>query len=150
MVDEADLKAAVEELSWQEHEQSTGKFRELMQPVPVANTSHITRIEVRSKGKLLSEHLFGPGRIIVGRSPDNEIFIKSKFVSRHHAQLTFDETGCTIEDLNSTNGVYVAERRVKKSRLGHGDSVSLGIHDLVYFDLRGEQSSNPGIDQAVS
>ena len=149
-VDEADMKAAVEELSWQEHEQSTGRFRELKQPIPVPDTSHTTRIEVRSKGKLLSEHLFGPGRIIVGRSPDNEVFIKSKFVSRHHAQLTFDETGCTIEDLNSTNGVYVYERRVKKCRLSHGDSVSLGIHDLVYFDLREEQKTRSTQENPVS
>ncbi|MDH4049462.1 MAG: AAA family ATPase [Gammaproteobacteria bacterium] len=145
-VDGKDLAAAVEELSWREHEQSTGRFKELMQPVPVADNSHICRIEVRSKGKLLSEHVFGPGRIIVGRSSDNEIFIKSKFVSRHHAQLTFDETGCTIEDLNSTNGVYVDERRVKKVRLASGDSVSLGIHDLVYFDLR---QANENRDQST-
>jgi type II secretory pathway predicted ATPase ExeA len=136
VVDEADLKAAVEELSWQEHEQSTGRFKELIQPVPVPDATHITRIEVRSKGKLLSEHVFGHGRVIAGRSPDNEIHIKSKFVSRHHAQLTIDEAGCSIEDLNSTNGVYVHEKRVKKCRLEHGDSVSLGIHDLVYFNLR--------------
>jgi hypothetical protein len=141
IVDENDMTAAVEELSWAEHEQSTGRFKEL-QPVPVIDTSHITRIEVRSKGKLLSEHVFGPGRIIVGRSPDNEIHIKSKFVSRHHAQLTFDETGCSIEDLNSTNGVYVDEKRIKKVRLRHGDSVSLGIHDLVYFDLREAQADD--------
>lgn len=146
-VDTDDLKAAIEELSWQEHEQSTGRFKELMQPVPVPDSSHITRIEVRSKGKLLSEHMFGPGRIIVGRSPDNEIFIKSKFVSRHHAQLTIDETGCVIEDLNSTNGVYLYEKRVKKVRLNSGDSVSLGIHDLVYFDLQ-EASGDDAMDAA--
>jgi putative secretion ATPase (PEP-CTERM system associated) len=147
-VDAKDLGAAVEELSWREHEQSTGRFKELMQPVPVADTSHITRIEVRSKGKPLSEHVFGPGRVIVGRSSDNEIFIKSKFVSRHHAQLTFDETGCVIEDLNSTNGVYLNEKRIKKVRLESGDSVSLGIHDLVYFDLRRESDDDAVDDSA--
>jgi hypothetical protein len=152
IVDAQILGAAVEELSWREHEQSTGRFKEMLPPVPVADTSHITRIEVRSKGKLLSEHVFGPGRIIVGRSPDNEIFVKSKFVSRHHAQLTFDETGCVIEDLNSTNGVYVQEKRVKKVRLHSGDAVSLGIHDLVYFDLRrsSEDKSTDGSTAAAA
>jgi general secretion pathway protein A len=149
VVDVSDMQAAVEELSWQEHEQSTGRFKEITQPVPVVDTSHITRIEVRSKGKLLSEHLFAPGRIIVGRSPDNEVFINSKFVSRHHAQLTFDETGCTIEDLNSTNGLYINEKRVKKCRLSNGNSVSLGIHDLVYFDLRQVQDRAKEPDAAA-
>ncbi len=144
-----DMTAAVEELSWQEHEQNTGRFKEITHPVPIVDGSHTTRIEIRSKGKLLSEHLFGPGRIIVGRSPDNEIFIKSKFVSRHHAQLTFDESGCTIEDLNSTNGLYVHEKRVKKCRLSQGEAVSLGIHDLVYFDLSEESACESDVDAAV-
>ena len=79
---------------------------------------------------------FPPGRVIVGRSPDNEIYIKSKFVSRHHAQLVSDNEGCVIEDLNSTNGVFIDERQIKKRRLQSGDVVSLGVHQLVYTDLR--------------
>jgi len=79
---------------------------------------------------------FPPGRIIVGRSPDNEIYIKSKFVSRHHAQLVSDEDGCIIEDLNSTNGMFIDEKQIKKRRLQTGDVVSLGVHQLVYTDLR--------------
>jgi len=85
---------------------------------------------------------FPLGRIIIGRSPDNEIYIKSKFVSRHHAQLISDEDGCVIEDLNSTNGVFINEKQVKKHRLRDGDVVSLGVHELVYTDLRRRQPAN--------
>ena len=46
-----------------------------------------------------------------------------------------------IEDLNSTNGVYIGNERIKKYRLKDGDVISLGIHELVYTDLR-QQSSN--------
>ena len=74
--------------------------------------------------------------MIVGRSPDNEIYIKSKFVSRHHAQLVSDEDGCMIEDLNSTNGMFIDEKQIKKRRLQDGDVVSLGVHQIVYTDLR--------------
>ena len=94
------------------------------------------RIEVRADGESVSVQSFGPGRVIVGRSPDNEIYIKSKFVSRHHAQLVSDESGCVIEDLNSTNGVFVGETQVKKYHLRNGEVVSLGVHELVYTDLR--------------
>ena len=96
----------------------------------------MTRIVVRSDGMQLSQHDFPAGRVIVGRSPDNDIYIKSKFVSRHHAQIVSDENGCTIEDLNSTNGVFVKELRVKRHQLSDGDVVQLGIHELVYTDLR--------------
>jgi hypothetical protein len=133
----ADIKAAVSELNWKEHELSAGSYPERLSSAPeVQHPGHITGIMVRSEGEILAEHFFGPGRVIVGRSPDNEIYIQSKFVSRHHAQLTNDETGCTIEDLNSTNGVFIGEERIKKYRLRHGDVISLGIHELVYSDLR--------------
>ena len=41
-----------------------------------------------------------------------------------------------IEDLNSTNGVFIGEKQVKKYRLRDGDKISLGIHELIYQDLR--------------
>jgi predicted component of type VI protein secretion system len=101
----------------------------------------VTRIEVRNNGEKVAEHYFGPGRIIIGRSPDNEIYIHSKFVSRHHAQLNNDESGSVIEDLNSTNGVFVGEERIKKYHLKDKDVISLGVHELVYHDLRDAAAS---------
>ncbi|MGI9272813.1 MAG: AAA family ATPase [Woeseiaceae bacterium] len=132
-----DIMAAVAELNWQEHESNTGLYDKLRQVAARhGSDSHITQIEVRANGESVSVQSFGPGRIIVGRSPDNEIYIKSKFVSRHHAQLISDDEGCVIEDLNSTNGVFIGEKQVKKYRLTNGEIVTLGVHELVYTDLR--------------
>ena len=78
------------------------------------------------------------------------MFIKSKFVSRHHAQITSSEDGCYIEDLNSTNGVFVNDVRIKKQRLLSGDVISLGIHELVYTDLIGEQTSDGAVELNAS
>lgn len=135
-----EIKAAVEELNWKEHELSAGTHPEQSSSREGRKAEHLMRIEVRNQGETVAEHFFGPGRIIIGRSPDNEIYIQSKFVSRHHAQLTSDEYGCAIEDLNSTNGVFIGDERIKKHRLKDGDVVSLGIHELVYSDLRAAQS----------
>jgi type II secretory pathway predicted ATPase ExeA len=133
----ADIMVAVDELDWKEHEIDTGRFNTLDQVVARHGPSaHVTQIEIMSDGDMVSVHTFGPGRIIIGRSPDNEICINSKFVSRHHAQLISDEDGCIVEDLNSTNGVFFGERQVKKQLLTSGDSVAIGAHDLVYTDLR--------------
>ncbi len=132
-----DIKVAVSELNWEEHPSNTGLYEKLRQVAARhSNESHITQIEVRSDGESLSVQSFGPGRIIVGRSPENEIYVKSKFVSRHHAQLISNGEGCVIEDLNSTNGVFIDEQQIKKHRLNDGDVVTLGVHELVYTDLR--------------
>ncbi|HZD52174.1 MAG TPA: AAA family ATPase [Woeseiaceae bacterium] len=142
-----DVRAAVQELNWKEHELSAGSYPERLSSAPqVEHPDHVTGIEVRSEGQSLGKHFFGPGRVIVGRSPDNEIYIQSKFVSRHHVQLTNDQTGCTIEDLNSTNGVYIGDERIKKYRLKDGDVVSLGIHELVYSDLRKPTAAPAGTE----
>ncbi len=135
-VDAEDIMSAVEELNWKEIEYTSGNYRQLRNVVSAGQPNYLTRIEVRTEGELVSKHMFEAGRVIVGRSPDNEIYVKSKFVSRHHAQFVIDESGCTVEDLKSTNGVYVGENRIRKYLLRNGDVVTLGLHELVYTDLR--------------
>ena len=140
-VEEADVHSAIDELNWHEHESSTGRHQQVLDmQQQKASSGTVTRIEIFTNGELVAEHRFPQGRIIVGRSPDNEVYIESKFVSRHHAQLISDDRGCVIEDLNSTNGVFLGEKQVKKYRLRHGDVVSLGVHELVYHDTRLEQT----------
>jgi type II secretory pathway predicted ATPase ExeA len=129
-VDALDVIAAAEELNWQEHESNTGVYEQLRQQgttTTTATDSDVTRIDVRTDDETIDVLSFPLGRVIIGRSPDNEIYIKSKFVSRHHAQLVSDE---------NTNGVFVGEKQVKKYRLRDGDVISLGVHALVYHDLR--------------
>ena len=142
-VDGNDIMSTVAELNWKEHESTTGRYARLQQVSErLLEKPNVTQLEVRSDGDRLAIHLFPLGRIIIGRSPDNEVYIRSKFVSRHHAQLVSDERGCIIEDLNSTNGMFVGEKQVKKHRLKDGDVVSLGVHELVYTNLRQNESTN--------
>jgi len=140
-----DVIAAAQELNWKEHESNTGVYDQLRQ-VEVGRKpeteSHVTRVELRTDDETVDVLSFPLGRVIIGRSPDNEIYIKSKFVSRHHAQLVSDESGCVVEDLNSTNGVFLGEKQVKKYRLRDGDKISLGMHEIIYHDLRNDQSSD--------
>jgi type II secretory pathway predicted ATPase ExeA len=152
MVDSDDVMSAVAELNWKERESDTGRFGQLRDFArrPDRELS-VTEIEVREDGESVALHTFPMGRVIVGRSPDNEIYIKSKFVSRHHAQLVSDDDGCLIEDLNSTNGVFIGEKQVKIHRLHDGDIISLGVHELVYRDLRaaknaGDENANQDIE----
>jgi len=138
-VEAVDIITAAEELNWQEHESNTGiydQLRHLETERQPDSDSHVSQIEIRADHETVDVLTFPLGRVIIGRSPDNEVYIRSKFVSRHHAQLISDEDGCVIEDLNSTNGVYLGEKQVKKYRLQDGDVVSLGVHDLIYHDLR--------------
>ncbi|MDH3989753.1 MAG: FHA domain-containing protein, partial [Gammaproteobacteria bacterium] len=66
----------------------------------------------------------------------SEIFVNSKFVSRHHAQLVSGEEGCFVEDLNSTNGISINGSPTKKQLLTDGDVISVDDIEFVYTDLR--------------
>lgn len=63
---------------------------------------------------------------ILGRDKDNPIFLDSNRVSRKHAAIYPVDGGWGIRDLNSTNGVFVNEKRVSDARLKPGDWVKLG------------------------
>ena len=148
VIEAIDIIAAAEELNWQEHESITGVYEQLRQlekDLRRDQDSYVTRIEIRTDDELVDVLNFPLGRVIVGRSPDNEVYIKSKFVSRHHAQLVSDENGCVVEDLNSTNGVFLGEKQVKKYRLRDGDKISLGVHELTYHDLRRNSESDSSV-----
>jgi pSer/pThr/pTyr-binding forkhead associated (FHA) protein len=61
--------------------------------------------------------------------------IDSKFVSRHHMQLVTTTDNCYVEDLNSTNGVFLNGKRVRRHKLQAGDVIKLGMHEVTYSPL---------------
>jgi general secretion pathway protein A len=145
LIEASDINDAAEELNWQDHESNTAVYSQLRQlefDREPPSKSHVTRIEIHTDDEVVEALTFPIGRIIVGRAPDNEVYISGKFVSRHHAQLVSDEFGCVIEDLNSTNGVFLGEKQVNKYRLRDGDTVSVGVFELVYHDLRLENTDD--------
>ncbi|HYB33784.1 MAG TPA: FHA domain-containing protein [Steroidobacteraceae bacterium] len=62
----------------------------------------------------------------IGRTPDNDLQIEAKHVSRHHAVILVGPASAIIEDLNSTNGVLVNGRRIVRHTLSDGDQITIG------------------------
>ncbi|HEY5666005.1 MAG TPA: AAA family ATPase [Gammaproteobacteria bacterium] len=107
------------------------------------------RFDILLKGKLVAEFDLPLGRMVMGRTADNDLQIASKFVSRHHAQITTTPESCVLEDLNSTNGVFIESRRVKRHQLLDGDAIHLGDHRLIYRDLRAGTSAFKVVEAAA-
>ena len=70
-----------------------------------------------------------------GCTPENDVPVDSKFVSRHHWPVYDHSSGTALEDLN-TNGVFVKGKRVRRHALNDGDIITLGKHELIYVDER--------------
>jgi type II secretory pathway predicted ATPase ExeA len=97
----------------------------------------LAKLVVVSDGRTIGELPLRMGRTIIGRTADNDLQIDSRFVSRHHCQIVTKADGCVVEDLNSTNGIVVKAKRVRRHSLNDGDVITIGKHDLLYLDERG-------------
>ena len=84
-----------------------------------------TRLLIRTDGESEVVHVLGR-KTTVGRTPDNDLQIDAKFISRHHAVILAGPAHAIIEDLNSTNGVMVNNRRITRQPLKDGDNVVIG------------------------
>lgn len=79
------------------------------------------------------------GEKMLGRSPDNAVCIPHKRLSRRHARLIPEDDTWAIEDLNSTNGVFVNEKRERRAKLKDGDIIKLGPIALRFELLQSQQ-----------
>jgi type II secretory pathway predicted ATPase ExeA len=135
-----DLGAAIEELQWSEFATPASRMRGFGTehghlPNGLAGQT-VGRILLASEGKTVMERELKPGRLVIGRTPDNDLQIDSKFISRHHCHIVTHADSCVIEDLNSTNGIYVQSKRVRRYNLNDGDVVQVGQHEIMYLDER--------------
>jgi chromosome segregation ATPase len=83
------------------------------------------RLLIRTEGDSEVVHVLGR-KTSVGRTPDNDLQIDAKYISRHHAVILAAPAHTIIEDLNSTNGVLVNGRRITRQTLKDGDAVVIG------------------------
>jgi DNA-binding CsgD family transcriptional regulator len=75
--------------------------------------------------------LLAQGQITLGRGPESGLQVDDPQVSRRHAILHVAQDELSVEDLGSTNGIFVNGVRVEGTRLlGHGDVLSLGKAEL--------------------
>src|SRR3984893_2987055 len=83
---------------------------------------------VKFEGSVLKKVATNGGSITIGRAPDNSITIDNLAISNRHAEIKSEQGGLVVEDLNSLNGTFVNNQRVKRSALKHGDVVAIGKH----------------------
>ena len=135
-----DIAAAVSELQWVEYSARANQLaarqadrRTSSGDEPPARA--LSKVVLSDAGKTVAELHLVPGRKVVGRTPDNDLQIDSKFISRHHCQLITGSDGITvIEDLNSTNGILIHGKRVRRHTLRDGDLIGLGQYDMLYVN----------------
>ena len=80
-----------------------------------------------AKPQLLMSLVFGgKNELIIGREDASDIKLDGLQISNRHARLLQTSSGIAIEDLGSTNGVFVNEKKITKQNVSPTDSVYIG------------------------
>jgi diguanylate cyclase (GGDEF)-like protein len=73
------------------------------------------------------------GNLIVGRDPSSDVMINSDLVSRQHAKFMTHEDRTLLLDLESTNGTYVNDERIRRHELSDSDRIAIGKVVMKYL-----------------
>jgi serine/threonine protein kinase len=76
---------------------------------------------------LIAKYTIVHGEYIIGRDAACPIFVDADLVSRHHARLTFNSFELVVEDLGSSNGVFIDGVQVQlPTRVRQDQEVQIG------------------------
>lgn len=111
------------------------------------------KLVLKFKGTTIDDFLFDKGKsMTIGRRESNDIVIENLAVSGMHAKIDAVEKGYLLTDLKSKNGTFVNGQLIATHWLGHGDTVSIGKHTLVFAYTEGEEkpkASAGGMDKTM-
>ena len=103
------------------------------------------KLLLKHEGVTLSSYKIDKKEMSIGRKSDNDIQLDDASVSSEHARLILKPNeyldnfyDVYIEDLNSTNGTIINERKILKQMLKHGDIIQIGAHQFT-FDSEQDQ-----------
>lgn len=89
---------------------------------------------LKFKESVIKELPLKSGSTTIGRAESNDIHIDNMAVSGNHARIIGKGDTFTIEDLGSTNGTYIDDKRITRQNLVHNTVITIGKHSLVFLD----------------
>jgi pSer/pThr/pTyr-binding forkhead associated (FHA) protein len=91
------------------------------------------------QGAVIKEIPITKGEMTIGRTADNDIVIDYPAVSSHHCKVSLIGDTFFVEDLNSTNGVFLNATKTLKAGLKDQDVIGIVKHALKFVDDRPAQ-----------
>jgi pSer/pThr/pTyr-binding forkhead associated (FHA) protein len=101
----------------------------LAESVPVRERAYLLILSPQERKRLIE---LGEKDIVIGRSTECDIRFLVENVSRRHARVFFHNEEFMIEDLDSTNGLFVNGVKVVRCALRNNDQIALGGVRLLF------------------
>ncbi len=97
----------------------------------------ILRLTLNQPNQQPARLSFETEKISMGRSADCALPIKDRFLSRHHAEIFWQDGVWRLRDSGSANGTYLNGVRLAETQLlNQGDHILLGDTELIVEDER--------------
>ena len=87
-------------------------------------------IILKLQNTVIKEFKTDQNEIIIGRDAGSDIQIDNIAISREHARIVKGPNDYFIEDLNSSNGIFINGRKINKKFLKTGDEIVIGKYTL--------------------
>ncbi|MGH7492175.1 MAG: SpoIIE family protein phosphatase [bacterium] len=81
--------------------------------------------EISDRPQMVAHYIFASGATI-GRHYDNTMVLLDPSISRNHARIEYQEGKFFIQDLSSSNGVFVNDARVQRREIKDYDRLAIG------------------------
>jgi hypothetical protein len=131
--------AAADEPEGQAHPNATMIYKPSAAPVPVPQPTQAAspvELGIQREVAVLSfggqRHELTGRRVVLGRSKDADLQVPDPNVSRRHAELRQEGATYWLVDLDSTNGVEVKGKRVKRLKLEDGARFTIGSTEIAF------------------
>ena len=91
------------------------------------------------------------GKCVIGRDAACDLQVPTPSVSRHHCEVVIDGDDCIVRDLNSSNGVFLNEKRISgETHVAPGDRLAIGpIIFTIQIDGQPEHVEPPLFDAPI-
>ena len=114
--------------------------------------SHLPRNSDEMEAKLLcnngvildSEFLLDELPLVIGRSPEANICVVDRWVSRRHCEIAERDGLLVVRDLGSTHGTRLNGQPITESTLTPGDELTVGLTTFLVLDNGHNLQSSAG------
>lgn len=94
------------------------------------------KLILKFESAIIKEYPVISSVVTVGRKPDNDLVIDHPAVSGHHCKIVLQGDTYFVEDLNSSNGTLVNDKKIIKAGIHNQDHIGIAKHTLLFVDDR--------------
>ncbi len=111
----------------------------------------MVKFSVSYNSKVIKTYELDDDVITIGRLPENKICISNMGISRRHSKIERDANdNLVLTDLNSLNGTFVNNKKMPKTVLAQGDTITIGKYTIVLeSDERNRTAPAPLADEPL-